>query len=189
MDARAIRARLVVSREIRISRLKADLVSSMHRADYHRALINEARRLGARIRLDCDVVTVNCDEPYVVLSTGEKIVADVIIGADGTCVCPLAGYCLRATGLRSCIRDEIVGKHIDPEETGDLAYRVTIPSSRVDELRLQDPSLDELLKGSGAHHLWMGPLRHAVLYPIRHCKIYNLVLVSVSRSKEKTCLC
>lgn len=46
----------------------------------------EARRLGARIRLDCDVVTVDPHDPHVILSTGEKIVADAVIGADGESV-------------------------------------------------------------------------------------------------------
>ena len=47
----------------------------------------EARRLGARIRLDCDVVNVDLHDPHVVLSTGEKLVADAVIGADGESVC------------------------------------------------------------------------------------------------------
>lgn len=46
-------------------------------------LLDEARRLGAGIRFDCDVSTVDFESPFVVLSDGERVHADVIVGADG----------------------------------------------------------------------------------------------------------
>lgn len=86
----------------------------MHRADYQRVLVDEARRLGARMRLGCDVVEVQCHDldPSVTLANNEKITADVIVGADG---------------LRSQVRTGVIGSVKEPKESGDLAYRITIP--------------------------------------------------------------
>ena len=48
-------------------------------------LVAEAERRGVKIRLGSDVVRVNCDKspPSVSLSSGEEVVADAVIGADG----------------------------------------------------------------------------------------------------------
>ncbi len=48
-------------------------------------LLNEALRLGGKLRNGADVVDVglSTEDPYVVLQTGERISADVIVGADG----------------------------------------------------------------------------------------------------------
>ncbi|KAJ5818913.1 Salicylate hydroxylase [Penicillium riverlandense] len=127
----------------------------IHRADYHKVLVKEAQRLGAKIRLNAEVVSVDFNDTSVQLTTQEKIHADVIIGADG---------------LRSVVRDEILGYHIEPVETGDLAYRATIPKERVEALNepfLQEPSL----------RAWVGPRQHAVLYPVRNSATFNLVLL------------
>ena len=50
----------------------------------------EALRLGADLRKDCEVVNVVFSEsPHVVLLNGDKVYADVIVGADGEAVCPV----------------------------------------------------------------------------------------------------
>lgn len=43
-----------------------------------------ALRSGARIDYNCNVVDVNVDEASVLLEGGERIHADMVIGADGT---------------------------------------------------------------------------------------------------------
>ncbi|TKA67890.1 hypothetical protein B0A49_05472 [Cryomyces minteri] len=72
----------------------------LHRADYHRILVDEAARLGAQMRLGCDVVHTECSDrsPCVRLSTGEEIVADVVVGADG----------LRSVGAAVAVEDAAV---------------------------------------------------------------------------------
>ena len=55
----------------------------MHRADYHRVLYKETIRLGVKMRLDCDILKVDCETPCATTALGEEIYADVIIGADG----------------------------------------------------------------------------------------------------------
>ena len=57
----------------------------LHRADYQKILVEEAQKLGAKLKLNSDVVDVACGEqrPYATLATGERLEADVIVGADG----------------------------------------------------------------------------------------------------------
>jgi 2-polyprenyl-6-methoxyphenol hydroxylase-like FAD-dependent oxidoreductase len=45
--------------------------------------VDEARRLGAKISLDCDVISVDTKIPSVTLSSGQVYKADVVVGADG----------------------------------------------------------------------------------------------------------
>ena len=78
----------------------------VHRVDFHRVLLDEARRLGAKIHLDCDVVEVNTATPLVKPGSGAEYTGDVVIGADG---------------LKSGVRDVVLGYHVDPEPTGDMA--------------------------------------------------------------------
>lgn len=57
----------------------------IHRADYHKLLLDEALRLGGQLRKDAEVIDVNTsvETPFVTLHTGEKVHADVIVAADG----------------------------------------------------------------------------------------------------------
>ena len=52
-------------------------------------------RSGVKIEYNSTVVDVNIDAPYVVLKGGEKIDADLIVGADGS---------------HSVVRQKLVGK-------------------------------------------------------------------------------
>lgn len=135
--------------------------SVMHRADYQRVLANEARRLGANLRLDCDVVKVECNElrPAVVLASGERLEADVVVGADG---------------LRSEVRTAVLGYVKEPEESGDLAYRITIPRELLESE--PDPFVSGVVNDS-VSAIWWGEDRHVVLYAVRGDQMANLVLV------------
>jgi salicylate hydroxylase len=62
--------------------------SVIHRADYQKVLVEEARRLGVEIRLNAGFVDVQHGndtemETKVILKDGEVVAADVVIGADG----------------------------------------------------------------------------------------------------------
>ena len=75
----------------------------------------------------------------VTLSTGEQISRDLIIGADG---------------VKSRLRQIVVGQPGAPRHTGDAAYRAIIPT----RVMLDDPNLRpfiELPEMTG----WMGCLR------------------------------
>ncbi|OQU96439.1 FAD binding domain-containing protein [Cladophialophora immunda] len=131
----------------------------IHRQDYHAILLGEAKRLGAEVKLDANVTDLNFDRTEVILSDGEVIKADVIIGADG---------------LWSSTRDAILGHPSPPVETGDLAYRATFSRQQLSELN--DPRVEELCAKKTVT-LWMGPDKHCVFYPVRGGAEFNLVLL------------
>lgn len=58
----------------------------MHRADYHQILHETAVSKGVKIRLGCAVESVDESAPSVTIKGGEVVHADLIIGADGTCL-------------------------------------------------------------------------------------------------------
>ena len=55
----------------------------IHRQDYHAILLEEAARLGVEIKLNADVAKLDFEKTEVILSDGEVIQGDVIVGADG----------------------------------------------------------------------------------------------------------
>ena len=57
----------------------------LHRADLQEVLYNEARRRGVVFRFGCPVVATDEDwnSLAVVVKGGERIEADVVVGADG----------------------------------------------------------------------------------------------------------
>lgn len=135
----------------------------MHRADYQRVLAEEARRLGAEFRLGAGVIEVECnnERSVVTLDTGEKLAADVVVGADG---------------LHSQVRTAILGYVKEPVESGDLAYRITIPRAELEH----DP--DPFINGIANRRVsatWWGPDMHVVLYGVRADEMANLVLMLV----------
>ena len=110
---------------------------AMHRGDLHAALAdlvpNEIIQLGRKLR------SVNQEGSQVSLTfeDGERVKADVVIGADG---------------VHSLIRDHVAGRE-NPRFTGRIAYRTTFPTS--------------LLKGVDigmSRTKWWGPDRHIVIY-------------------------
>ncbi|KAG6852673.1 hypothetical protein C0991_010020 [Blastosporella zonata] len=115
------------------------------------------------LRLNCKVQTVEPHAPLVVLESGEIIQADLIVGADG---------------VRSVVRDVVLGRKQVPRPTGDAAYRATIPTQKM----MTDPDLRPLVEEAEAH-VWMGPGRHIVAYCIRAKEEYNLVMVHPSNGE------
>lgn len=75
--------------------------------------------------------------------------------------------------MNSIVRTHVLGRHLEPTETGDLAYRATIPKEHIDSL--DNPDLKDMLSPT-THKVWWGPNAHAVLYSVRGGEIYNLVL-------------
>ncbi|KAK8127972.1 FAD/NAD(P)-binding domain-containing protein [Apiospora sp. TS-2023a] len=130
----------------------------IHRADYQRILVQEAQELGVTIRLGSHVQAVDFDLGSLTLASGEVITGDIIVGADG---------------LWSSLRNAILGHDSPPQETGDLAYRGTFSISALQGLN--DAQVDELCS-KNIVTMWIGPESHAVFYPVRCGKEFNLVL-------------
>lgn len=129
----------------------------MHRADFHRAMVQKSRDLGVEIQLNSCVVKVDFDAPCVHLKDGRRIAADLVVGADG---------------LKSRCREEMMGKPDPPHLTGDLAYRILIKTSDMSKYQ----ELAELVNNP-VINIWMGPSGHAVCYLLQGGGLYNIVLL------------
>lgn len=79
-------------------------------------------------------------------------------------------------GLYSVCRDQLLGSPSPAVETGDLAYRATLP---LDCLKaLGDPRIDELCTQRHVT-VWLGPSRHATFWPVRGGREFNLTLLGL----------
>lgn len=122
----------------------------IHRADFHRLLYDLALPL-CTIRLSSTVVSLSpssssTERPSVTLKSGERIEADLIIGADG---------------VKSMVREVVLGRETKAEATGDAAYRVVIPTEKM----MDDPELRKLVECPEMSG-WMGPGKHIMAYCI-----------------------
>ncbi|ELU40235.1 salicylate 1-monooxygenase [Rhizoctonia solani AG-1 IA] len=136
---------------------------------------------GVKVRLASTVKSINPLAPSVTLFGGETMHCDLIVGADG---------------VKSMIREVVVGGPDRPQPTGDVAILIKEQqrhnTSRKDERR---PGIGSALrKPRGQHHggsqcvpynlisgkqmtAWMGPGRHIMAYCIRGREEYNMVLI------------
>lgn len=122
-----------------------------HRADLHQALVQGVRqRDPAAIRLNsrCESVDLSGSRPAVVLANGERIEADLVVGADG---------------VHSRVRRLVVGQD-SSALSGLHAWRGVIPTDRLPE---------HLRKPVGVN--WVGPGRHVIHYPLRRGELTNFV--------------
>ncbi|KAF8684732.1 hypothetical protein RHS04_01160 [Rhizoctonia solani] len=129
----------------------------IHRADLHRMLYKLVEQAGVKVRLASTVKSINPLAPSVTLFGGETMHCDLIVGADG---------------VKSMIREVVVGGPDRPQPTGDAAYRAIIPAEKM----RGDPELEALLENPEMT-AWMGPGRHIMAYCIRGREEYNMVLI------------
>lgn len=140
-----------------------------HRANLHKVLLERAVELGADIKVQSRVVDVrisssdnngdsdNAATATVILDSGVEYVADLVIGADG---------------INSCLREVLLSRADPPTPTGDLAYRLLIPTEHM----LTDPELRPFVTNPQVNY-WLGPDAHAVNYVLRGGKLLNMVLL------------
>ncbi|KIW85712.1 hypothetical protein Z517_01104 [Fonsecaea pedrosoi CBS 271.37] len=129
----------------------------IHRADLINLLVDTAsQRKNIALKMDSRVQDYDFDAPAVTLASGERLTADLVICADG---------------IKSAVRNIINGTPVDPQDTGDVAYRVLVPA---EPLR-NDPETRHLFDNAWAMH-WLGPEAHAVGYPLRGGELYNIII-------------
>lgn len=119
----------------------------IHRADLHKLLYDLVSPC-ATILSGSAVVGCNpgAASPSITLASGETMVADLIVGADG---------------MKSYILEVVSGKPNAVELTGHAVYRMTVPTS----LMMQDPELREFVEHPKMT-AWMGPWKCLVAYPV-----------------------
>ena len=129
----------------------------LHRADLVNLLLETARaREGIDLRTGCKVVEYDFEAPAVKLESGEWLHADLVVCCDG---------------IKSAAREVINGAPCEPMDTGDVAYRILVPTKPL----LEDPQARHLVTDPWAMH-WIGPEGHAVGYPLRGGELYNIII-------------
>jgi salicylate hydroxylase len=128
----------------------------MHRVDLQKSLHTKAVELGVNVRLGARVSKVDCNAAEICLESGEKVVGDLVVAADG---------------LWSRCRESFLGQKDQPLPTGDLAYRIVLTLDQI-----SDPDLKEWISKPSVH-FWIGPGAHAVGYSLRASTMYNIVLL------------
>jgi salicylate hydroxylase len=123
----------------------------VHRADLLDVLVAELRgkapdAIRTGVRFESYVVTE--DKVELRLAGGERLVADVLIGADG---------------IKSAIRAQMLGPEA-PRFTGCVAWRAVVPLAELGPLAPPPTAC-----------VWVGEGKHAVTYRIRRGELANFV--------------
>ncbi|TFK82560.1 FAD/NAD(P)-binding domain-containing protein [Polyporus arcularius HHB13444] len=130
----------------------------IHYADLRRILAESAREHGADLRTNCLVVDIHPDaeRPYLTLSTGEVLTADVIVGADG---CHVPQYHVRRSIMKAL--------HQPETETpmGLQLFNVIVPEAALG--KLNDPEMLRQLRENGKVFSWFGSSYGALGFPIK----------------------
>lgn len=99
-----------------------------------------------KLRLASTVISLDPSVPSLTLESGEILKADLIVGADG---------------VKSMIREVVLGEPVKAVPTGDAAYRVIVPTAKMMEHEDLRPFV-EYPEMTG----WMGPGKHVMAYNI-----------------------
>jgi salicylate hydroxylase len=129
----------------------------IHRATFHSALCDEATRLGVKFQLGSAVTGIDFEKTAVKVQDQASVAADFILGADG---------------LKSACRESLLERPDPLHNTGDMAYRIVIPTS---EMKKHKELLDFATIPSFNH--WAGPGGHAVGYLIAGGALFNMVII------------
>ena len=129
----------------------------VHRATFHSVLCDEAKRIGVKFQLGSTVTGIDFGNTAVKVQDREDVAADFILGADG---------------LKSACRQALLGRPHPSHLTGDMAYRITIPTREMKKHK----DLVGFTTVPGFNH-WAGPGSHAVGYLIADRGLFNMVIV------------
>jgi salicylate hydroxylase len=129
----------------------------LHRADLLNLLLKTAKeKKGITVKTGAKVVEYDFDAPNVKTADGKCYGGDLVVAADG---------------IKSIAREAINGAPAKAVDTGDVAYRILIPSSGL----YGDPELEHLMTEPRSN-TWTGPEGHFVGYPLRGGELYNMIV-------------
>ncbi|KIW88823.1 uncharacterized protein Z519_10307 [Cladophialophora bantiana CBS 173.52] len=133
-----------------------------HRMDLHDVLKQRATAQGhpgnpAELRASSRVARVDCDGGVVELESGEVLKADLVVGADG---------------IKSVVRDAVVGKHVEALPTGFSAYRIMISVEELSQQRAFSQIIDPRKPYTT---MVLGPDRRMIMGPARNGSVYSIV--------------
>lgn len=133
-----------------------------HRVDLHDALKDRCRdpKYSGRpvnIRVSSKVISCDIETGAVILENGEKMTADLIVAADG---------------IKSVVRESVLGSPIDPLPTGHSAYRILIP---MDDLVGCKAFTDVLDPRESFTTMVLGHDKRLIMGPARNATIYSVV--------------
>ncbi|KEF52429.1 uncharacterized protein A1O9_11670 [Exophiala aquamarina CBS 119918] len=109
------------------------------------------------IRVSSKVVSCDVEQGTVVLESGERLTADLIVAADG---------------IKSTIREAVLGDRVDPMPTGHSAYRIVIP---MDEIASSQAFTDVLNPQESFTTMVLGHDKRLIMGPARNSSIYSIV--------------
>ncbi len=124
---------------------------TIHRADLHRALTNRLMSIAPdAMRLNAKALRFEetHDGVSVDFEGGHTAKGDLLVGADG---------------IKSIVRKQVLGS-TSATYTGDQAWRVMVDAKLLPEA-YRPKTVD----------IWVGPGRHAVIYPLRGGELINFV--------------
>ncbi|GAA6040191.1 hypothetical protein JCM8097_004174 [Rhodosporidiobolus ruineniae] len=137
----------------------------VHRGDLHRALLDRALELGAKLKTNSHVEDISFEETSLNIRGVGTVKHDVLIAADG---------------IKSSIRAKMMARRGEVDETiptGEAAYRVILPRSAMEN----DGDLKPLIDNPTAIR-WIGPDAHIVAYPIKAHQAFNIVSTHISNT-------
>jgi len=128
-----------------------------HRGEIHKIIYDYAIELGIDVKLGQKVSEYfETDTEVGVVSNGERILANVVLGADG---------------VRSKARTLVLGYNDDPKPSGYAIYRAWMDST---ELAKNDLTKDLVINGD-SHTGWLGPDIHFLAASIKNGKEFSWV--------------
>lgn len=124
-----------------------------HRADFHRIVFQYALDMGIPIRLGqrCQQYFESKDTAGIVLESGEKLTADVVIAADG---------------FRSQGRDVVLGHYLPPTASGHKCFRSWFTGEEI----LEDPETAKFCSNGDTFTGWIGHNVHFLFSTLKDGK-------------------
>ncbi|KAE9376017.1 FAD/NAD(P)-binding domain-containing protein [Stipitochalara longipes BDJ] len=124
-----------------------------HRADFHQVVFQYALDMGIPIHLGqrCQQYFESKDAAGILLESGEKVTADVVIAADG---------------FRSKGRDLVLGHHLQPTASGHKCFRSWFTGEEI----LKDPETTRFCSNGDTFTGWIGHNVHFLFSTLKDGK-------------------